>query len=170
MLLIGGTAVGHRRRAVIGSAAPKARQKSPRRCPAERPREGRGVRRLQMPRPWLGDSRMAPVPTHRPGHTTEAAIAPPNPRRASPWPRKARLPHTHCRARPVQALQVPHRCLGAAPRYRDEPQRGHGGAGGVGTRLVWLWMLDPMRAETQPWACRARGLVGIANTSKIKAE
>lgn len=165
--MIGGRAVDHHRRAMIGSAAPEATQKSPRRCPAEGCGRGRAVRAVLLPHGRLGDSRMAPVPRHRPGHITKAAIAPPNPPLASPWPRKAQLPHTHCRAWPVQALQVPQRCHGAAPRYGHEPHRGHRGAGGVGTRLLWLWRLDPTRAETQPRACRTTGLVGNANTSKI---
>lgn len=104
LLLIGGTAVGHRRPAVIGSAAPKARQKSPRRCPAEGPREGRGVRR-EAPsaapslarRPPHGSCPQTPPRTrHRSGHRatkpspgTPLAVQGPAPSHSLPCPARA---------------------------------------------------------------------------------
>lgn len=142
--------------------------KSPRGAPPLRgPGRGRAVRKVAVPHRWLRDPLHGSCPhRHRSGHTTKAATAPPNPPLAPLWPHKARLPHDHCRARPVQALQVPQRCHGAAPRYRDEPHRGHRGTGDVGTRLLWLWRLDLTKAGTQPRACRATGLVG--NTQHLK--
>lgn len=128
LLVIGGRAVVHRRRAVIGSAAPEARQKSPWRCPCDGTREGPG-RAGRAVLGGVGDPGGATVPSllprpphgscphrHHPGHATEAAVAPPNPPLAPLWLHKARLPHTLCRAQPAQAPQVPQSCHGAAPR------------------------------------------------------
>lgn len=96
--------------------------------PAARPLcRDRAVREVMTPRRWVRDPGTAPVPAHRPGHATRAAIAPPNPPLAPPWARKARLPHTHtcpARAGPAGTSAVSWSGSRAQGRAAPRPRRG----------------------------------------------
>lgn len=111
LLVIGRRAVAHRRRAVIGSGAPEARQKSPRRSPSEGPREGPGreggCRAPSLaPRPpaWLL-SPQTPLRTHhQSGH--RATKPTPGTPLAAQGPAPSRPLPCSARASPAGASEV----------------------------------------------------------------